>query len=518
MGQFLVYINNDRKVFMLVFSLVVLLFVFLASRMQPLYTASATLVFSGPDLNADETKSSEASSLNVADQIALSGARALTLTNLRAVAAILYADSKEKPDRATLDGAAQSLRKDIDVDYLQSVPGNGSSTFGFTVSYQNPDPARAADVLGSVVRFYLDDSEREGMRSLGVALGLLEAEEQRLQKEAVRLSEEIAEFKRENAANLPELHAYNISYMASIKKELTEINRQIIEHEQRRRKLVADLAATQPDDYIYTQDNKRLYTPGEQLELLEAELVSKQKLYASAHPDMVSLQRKIEALHEYVDKTGGSDSSPASLKTEKEMHAQSYDDIGNENSSSDMPVRSGANDGKAIPARRSSNPVYLRMSSELESFDREMQALQVQRSDLQDSIKRHEKLISSEPEIARQYEVMSTAYQNAVSRLTEIRERMFETRLNIAVADGGGGSRYVLVEEPQVPDIPNSRKRSLMVVFGALIALALGALVSIVRGIRNEVIFDVGDLKEIADNRVVLSVPDYSRMKFVSIS
>ena len=62
----------------------------------------------------------------------------------------------------------------------------------------------------------------------------------------------------------------------------------------------ADLAMLGPNAAIYSEDGTRLYSPEEQLLLLQAERATKSARYSPQHPDLIKLTRTIQGLEAFI--------------------------------------------------------------------------------------------------------------------------------------------------------------------------------------------------------------------------
>jgi uncharacterized protein involved in exopolysaccharide biosynthesis len=516
---------HDRKVFVAVFFLLFLGGMLVSSQVVPTYTAKATLIYAGPDLDVD-LNSETSTRLDIAGQIFASGARVLTLANLREIAK-RYLVNDAAMDTTVVDNVAMHLNGEIHIDLIQSEPGKAGSTIGFTIAYTNPQASVAESVVEDIAALYLNDGSQEGIRGTTIALTLLQDEKNLLKEKVKNLENDIAQFKQRNANNLPELHEYNLRYVSMLKEDVLALQRQIRDHEKQIRQKSADLAAANPYSYIYTEDGKRLYTPKEQLELLQAEYAVKASHYAPGHPDIIAIKKRIASLGELVRENQNIDAAPQTAMTHDELVRSVYPVTTTQTATSTSKVmtlpdhaiqdrqmppsaRAGNEDGQAKPAVVSDNPIFLRLLSERNSLDNEIKMMRTSEKEGKKKILEYEKLLSREPDVNRQLSNMLREYESAEKRLLDISERESDTKLDLAVSSNGSGSRYMLAEATRVPDVANTRKKTLTGILSVLIALGVSVGLVLYRGIRRHVIFDVKDLVQIAGSQAIMAIPNHA--------
>lgn len=517
---------HDRNWFISALVLLLALGLGASMLMPPTYSAMAKLLFARADLDTQTAQSIDGT--DIAAEITASGARILTLANLRDIAR-RRPYSGSGPDDRQLDEAAVGLLENVRIDLLQSIPGKSGNTVGFTISYSNRSASVARLVVEDLVTLYLNDSNSEGARGTAVAVNLLREEELRLKEHLKTLESEIASFKEENAKNLPELNEYNLKYLAMLKQDLADLQRNIRDNQERKDQRNADLAETKPFTYIYTDDGKRLYTPGEQLELLEAKYISKALRYTPDHPDMVAMKRTIDALRRHLaNPVGAVDTAQAARTADELFRSQSpvsktatvlrsYPKVTPESekpaASSDgdtsqpRGVRQGNGDGKASPAVAADNSVYLRLRSELESVDNKIARMEASESEIRGKILEYEKLLSRAPEVERRISEMQRAYESSSERLVYITQQEFDASMEAAIEANGAGTRFIVAEPTRVPDIPNTRKQRLLVILSVLFALAISTGLVLVRGMKKRVIYDTRSLEQLAGLRAVVAIP-----------
>ena len=268
------------------------------------YTATATLLLEQPTINVDPDMS--ASEPRTAAEIHATRARIMTMANLKSIVKQNFPDAGEASEE-DLTLSAAKLKDQIsvqvnNVDIIDQKTGHpGEATIGFAIGYTNTSPDTAYGVVDDVVRMFLKESA--GRRTSGVseAVALLDGESRQLEAQVERLDGELAKFKQANAQSLPDGTELKLTQLERFNRELADLQSRVRDLESRKGMRQADLAMLSPTSGIYSEDGTRLYSPQEQLLLLQAEYAAKAARYSPQHPDLVKLDREIKGLQRYVD-------------------------------------------------------------------------------------------------------------------------------------------------------------------------------------------------------------------------
>lgn len=281
------------------------------------YTATATLLFEQPRINVET--GAPAPKSHTAAEIQATRARIMTLENLRAIVADYYPDvAGASADELNLEAA--QLRDRIalhinNVDIVDQRTGHaGEATIGFAISFTHASPAVAYGIVDDVVGLFLSESASRRARGVAGAVMLLDKESRQLEVQIEQLESELATFKQQNVQSLPDVTDLKMTQLERFNRELIELQSRTRNLENRKGMREADLAMLSPKSGIYSEDGTRLYSPEDQLLLLQAELAAKSARYSPQHPDLIKLNREIAGLRHYI---AGQQASEAAIGGDK---------------------------------------------------------------------------------------------------------------------------------------------------------------------------------------------------------
>src|SRR5262249_8629726 len=129
----------------------------------------------------------------------------------------------------------------------------------------------------------------------------LTAESERLKSEIADLERKLAEFKKRNVNNLPELAQLNFQLMDRTGEELREAQFRVHSLEEQEVYLQAQLAQISPNSQVFGESGERILSSADRLKTLRTELASLSAIYAPTHPDILRVQREIAGLEQQTE-------------------------------------------------------------------------------------------------------------------------------------------------------------------------------------------------------------------------
>ncbi len=201
----------------------------------------------------------------------------------------LYEDMrKTEPPASVID----RLRKDIDIEqqaYAQPQWGQ-SATFEVTISYQAWDPELAADVANHLAGRYQAENERgrsvQATRATDIIYEQLEGAREEFQFQEQRMTE----FRNQHMGNLPEQKDVNLATLTRLNAELRSNDERQMQLTRRREELL-DIVAVGNSGSVSDVVPGRL-----RLEKMKKDLEQLRGRYTDNHPEVIRLERDIQAL------------------------------------------------------------------------------------------------------------------------------------------------------------------------------------------------------------------------------
>jgi len=201
-----------------------------------------------------------------------------------------------------------------------------------------------------------------------------------------------------------------------------------------------------------------------ELATLKAELADAQQRYTPDHPDVKRLKRAIEALSARVG------SSPASQG-------------------------------------RPDTPEYLRISSQLESTQRELSALRASAARTRAQMGQYQTHIQMAPNVEREYSDLKRDYDIAQAQFKDIRDKLQAASIAQTLETEQRGERFTLIRTPDLPDSPHFPNRLGMILLGVVLAVALTIGLAALSENSDPSVRGSRDVNELTDIAVIGAVP-----------
>lgn len=393
----------------------------------------------------------------------------------------LAAGPVQIPDSvAAAEDVPAYLRNSIRVDMItQTVlePGAGRErniNTGFKITVTDPDPERAALVAGAVSDSFIKISRNERLESAASRQMFFNTEEERLRGLIAGLEKQLAEYKSENFARLPETIQANTMIRGRLEQEYDNIDREIRTAERNRVFLSQQLRTAQTAPMANN------------IQQLEAELARKVATYSPTHPDVISLRRQIELLRstggvvEYSDGNARLESRRIELVEARQRYSENHPDI--KRLTREIELLEGVAEGQGDergPALDTA--VSVQLQTQLNAVNTELAGLRSRSGSLLRGISEIDQQLSATPEVERGYAAITREIETARTRFRAAIEERMKTEVTTAAIESGEADRFTLVSKPRVATAPTGPKRLALFIVGVLGALivALGLVLGL---------------------------------------
>jgi uncharacterized protein involved in exopolysaccharide biosynthesis len=407
----------------------------------------------------------------------------------------------EKHNLAVNDGAsagepqiADTMQKAIViepvVDEMGGQRNRAGTTMAFTVSFEHRNPETAVAVATDLVSLFLRENVKNRTIRAAETTKFLRQEAEKLQVQVVKIENQIAQFKEQHRDSLPDRLNLNLAALERFKTNLEDTKKEVQTIQAERRLLDIQLAAAKSglsfNSGPYSTQGERLM-PAQELAQLQAALLEKSAVYDQAHPDIVSLKRKISALKgQYKTETSDEEIKrrlyelKAGLKEARSGYSPEHPDVKrllSEIKQVEAQLFEATQSGASGAARGGDdmiNPIYAHVQAQIEAADGRTSSLRNHELSLQKKINEVEAIIAETPMIERALTALNRDYQNAVRKYDEIKAKEMEAQLAENLEEDKQAERLTLIEPPIRPDAPVKPNRLKILAFGLVLALAAG--------------------------------------------
>jgi uncharacterized protein involved in exopolysaccharide biosynthesis len=455
------------------------------------YRSTATILIEDPEIPPGLVPTTVTTF--AARQIQYINQRVMTRTNLAQIIEKFDLYSEERKYLPTLL-LVPDVEEDVKIDVIDTQmadPASGrqmQTTIAFQLGFEHENPATARQVANELVSLYLAENVRARTEQTAETSQFMQAEVDRLDAEVEELEAQIAKLKQENEGSLPEQSVLNLQSMERADDEIRQIDVQLQSLQESKVLLDAQLAQIEPMSPMIMPDGKGVAPPTDQLRALQSQLAMLEGRYSADHPDVVRTRRDVEALKAEV----GEDVSPKDtdsriqdLRSKLAMAQERYSADHPEVMQLERQIRSleqqqvadanKAASGAAKTAKAEpNNPAYLQVRAQRLNLDTQEAALREQRVRIQAKLGEYEQRISQSSDVERQLSALQRRLATATASYQNGRDRLFAAQMGQSMESQSKGERFTMVEPPDLPLVPASPNRPVLLALLVVLTLAIG--------------------------------------------
>ena len=372
-------------------------------------------------------------------------------------------------------------RRMIRADVIDPRSGNERAvTVAFQLSFDHPSPETAQRITNELVSLYLSQNQRRRQELASETTSFFQGELQQVEERIAELEERLAEFKQANAGSLPDQLPYNQQIVARAEQELRELDREAQALREREGYLQSQLVLAEP---LSMGANGGYRSPAGMLEQKRTEFAVLSSRYGPDHPDIVKLEREINALEQ---STGGGRSTGA-LEEERAARAEELEQLRQRYGEAHPDVQRAQRSLNGIEsalqaARRGTsgaptpdNPIYVQLQADLNAVRAELEAIQTQRAGVAARISQHQEQMLNTPLVEREYVQLRRTLDDAMSLRDELARKGTTASLGQTLEAELKAERLVLIEPATLPIVPVEPNRTMIALVGLTLALGCGA-------------------------------------------
>lgn len=384
---------------------------------------------------------------------------------------------------------ADEMRANIDLSVVSADTGarsgrDGRAAIAFTLSFDGSNPRATQQVTNELASLFLSESERDRDQRATGTTSFLEAQSQRLHADVEMLESKLEAFRTANAGYLPDDRLINTQLLDRAENQLLDLSRQIQALHERQGVIRAQLARTSAR--LPTTDRTSL-SPTDQLALLQGKRTELTARYGAKHPDVLALDRQINAL-----KSEGSSAGmdqlvvqqqirdlQAALQTARQRYGAKHPDA----LKLERELRAAQDQLATAPAAPAppsvSNPDYIQLQVELASVTGELEAAAAQQQATEEKKEKVEERLLRGPAIERDYVALTRDHDAAVSKYLDLRSKEAEAELTKNLETQKMGETLTMIEPPVEPTAPIKPNRRAILAIGFLAAIAGGIVTGV---------------------------------------
>ncbi len=390
-----------------------------AAAIPPRYEASTLILVEAPKIPADYIRTTVTTSIR--ERIQTIEQQITNRENLERIVKEMDLHAEARGE-VPVEDLVRQVRRDLTL----LVQGDRV----FRIFFRGEDPQKVAAVANRIAELFIEENLILRARQASRTTSFLEAELETKRESLERHEAALAQFGLKNQGQLPDQRETNLAALAQLEKRL-QINQQEIDSKELESRFLETKLESRPTSPPAASSAEvKLAALRQQLRELESQ-------YTDVHPDVVRLKREIAAVEEELAQ------SPTSIE-----EAEIQD-----------PLR----------------------TAELESIERELGRLRVERDRLLAEQARYQRRLEAIPRVEqellglnRDYDNLRAAYQNLLTKLIEARlaENLERQRQS---------EQFTILERAIAPGRPASPDLFLLLVGGLIGGALFGVTLAFLR-------------------------------------
>jgi uncharacterized protein involved in exopolysaccharide biosynthesis len=506
--RILIFLLSSIPIFIIV--------VIVAFTLPPIYVSKSTILVESQQIPQEYVKATVTGYVEERLQTITQGI--LSRSNLTEIINKfnLYAEMRKK---YALEVILSKMRKDINLETIKA-GGRRGSTIAFTLSYEGGNPSTVQKVANVLASLYLEENLKKREAQATRTTQFLQQELDHIKEQINEYALKISEFKKAHIGELPEYSNINVSAMEQLSRDLDQADMQIRSLQERKVYLEGQLSTISPSTFAGEEVRRGEFgaSPEERLKALRLQLVNLQSNLSEKHPDVMKLKREIQELESQVVSNKGATEEEKRLNNLKNKLVAMKSQLGQQHPDvmklsreiADLSKEIEKTKGKsssALAYHKEENPAYTSLKTQLDSIDIGIRHLLNEKNRIKKKMSEYQKKIESAPLIEKEYESLTTDYQNAKIKYNEIMSKLMEARVAKGMEETQHGERFTIIEPAATPGTPEKPDRRKVMLMGLFLAFGVGAGLAFVQENLDHSIKSAYELDEFSHIPVLSSIP-----------
>jgi uncharacterized protein involved in exopolysaccharide biosynthesis len=408
------------------------------------------------------------------------------------------------------DGSAmlKRLRRDINVKIVTTPildPRTGRErevVDAFTVSYDNRVPEKAQKGAAWLVAAFLAEHRRQRQGRASNTAEFYAKEAERVRKDVAQMESKLADFKKANYGQLPELTQVNMQMMDRTEAQIQQNDMQARSLRQERVFLAAQL------------DQQRSQGPdAASVRQLEDQYSRMRSSYDESHPDMIALRRQIDSL-KYGSSAGAGTSLRSQLNAKRATLAEARQRYGEEY----PDVKKLQRDIATLEARIKSGergdvemadgtPVGMQLRTQINAIDSQLASIEAQNAALRGKLSGIEKNVIATPQVEREYANATRDLTIAREKYEQLLNRQMDAEVSESAIVGGRADEFRLIQAPMLPSVPGKPQRLAILLIGLVASVLLGLTATVAAEALDPKVRGARDVRDLLSVSPLVAIP-----------
>jgi uncharacterized protein involved in exopolysaccharide biosynthesis len=468
------FIRRRKKIFVIISALIFTISVLFTILQPKVYVSTATILIEG-QIASELLKS--VSMGFVEERLQVITQQILTRDKLLQISKKLNLLPNPE-DPLAVDAFLADMRKNIELKTIQSGDINPrsyspSQTVAFRLSFSADDPLTAHKVAIELSSLYVEKNLQRREQITKQTTAVLQEKLSQLQQQTTASEKRLNEFRRAHAGEFPENMSFNLEQVFRLNTQLDEVNAKIKQLEDMKAGSSGHQLTSRTPAGVASGD-QATNDPMVRLAQLRAQLLSLQSRYSDKHPDVKKTQNEIQRLERQLGVSDDLGNKERELADLKNRQAELKKNAGPD----DAEVKRLAEEITVLSRQIEEQKRNLRRTS-LTSADNELNKQMKKRDDLQIRVNEYNRKSQMSSTVQTEYSKLAQESENASKQYNDTLSKLTDAKVAKEIDDTQMGERFIVIEEPQVPNKPEKPNRLKIMLGGFFLALCGGLFASI---------------------------------------
>lgn len=461
LSAYIPILRRRGKYVAIIAPLFILLAVYLAFALTPLYQSTATILLEPSSVDQKVVTTTVISAAN--NQIEVVQGRVMTIATLKE----LIKEFDPYPGAPLTPGEkAQAILENTSVERVDPVTLKPlTESNAFSLHYRNEDNDRAAEVTSRLAKLFLSYNQKSREEAAQGAAKFLAQQAEDVSRQMKAIDEEIKAFKNAHGDALPEYVQRNEATVDREQHELENLQQQILQSEEKESLLAVQLSQTSPNMITTAGDMTDLPT-------VRAQLAEAQQRYTPDHPEVKRLKYALQQLSDE-QKTVGAGGIVANAN----------------------------------------NPLYMTTASQLSSVRKELQGYRAQAARKTADIDQIEQVLRRTPGVEREYSDIIRRRTSMQNTYQAIQDKLNNAQIAENFETEQGGERFTLIRPAMPGRLPVYPNRVGLILLGVVFAGLFSGIAVAIAEASDRNVRDVSDLPVLGDALVLAAIPRISNSR-----
>lgn len=346
----------------------------------------------------------------------------------------------------------------------------------YTISYRDPDPAKAQKVVQALVSIFIESSLGDKRQDTDSARKFLDEQIRNYEKKLSEAENRLKDFKLRNIDLASAEGKSGIDRLSDLTTQLNMARLQLREAEQSRDALRRQIAGEEPvllPDSNIGDSSVSLPEIDGRIDTQKRNLDTLLQRYTEQHPDVIGTRRLIKDLEEQ--------------KRQEIVARKKF---------------AAANPGASV----SNNPVYQQLKVSLAEAEANAASLRARVSEYEERYKRTTTLMKTQPQLETELAQMNRDYELDKRNYEQLVSRRDSAELSGDLDNAGSMADFRLIDPPRSSSKPVAPNRLMLFPLGLVLAIAGGLFAAFAASQIRPVFFDGKALRDVTELPVIGTV------------